>query len=159
MHDPLIRKAVAADAPVIAHFNTAMALETEGRRLDPVRAAAGARRLFEDPGLGFYLVAELDGEVAASLMVTTEWSDWRNGQFWWIQSVYVRPDLRRRGLFRTLHEALRAMATADPGVCGFRLYVEQDNAAAMATYDALGMKATAYRMFEELKPGVQWFRT
>jgi ribosomal protein S18 acetylase RimI-like enzyme len=158
MTPPLIRKAVPADAPVIAHFNTAMALETEGRRLDPMRASAGARRLFEDPSLGFYLVAELEGEIAASLMVTSEWSDWRNAQFWWIQSVYVRPDLRRRGIFRALYDALRKAAQADPGVCGFRLYVDQDNAPAMATYEALGMEATAYRMFEELKAGVNWFR-
>ena len=153
-----IRKALATDAPTIAAFNEAMAFETEGKRLDPQRSAAGAQRLFTDPSLGFYLVAEDEGHVVASLMVTSEWSDWRNAQFWWIQSVYVTPGYRRRGIFRSLYEALGAMAADDPGVCGFRLYVERDNRNAQSTYLALGMEETHYLLFEELKKGVAWFR-
>ncbi|MBI5277176.1 MAG: GNAT family N-acetyltransferase [Burkholderiales bacterium] len=153
-----VRKAVATDAPVITAFNIAMAFETEGKELDPQRADAGTARLFADPALGFYLVAEDSGEVVASLMVTTEWSDWRNAQFWWIQSVYVRQDRRRQGLFRTLYRALHAMAADDPGVCGFRLYVERDNRNAQSTYRALGMDETHYLVYEELKAGVAWFR-
>ena len=153
-----IRKAVPTDAPTIAAFNEAMAFETEGKRLDPQRAAAGARRLFTDPSLGFYLVAEDAGETVACLMVTSEWSDWRNAQFWWIQSVYVRPQWRRKGIFRALYQSLHAMAADDSGVCGFRLYVEKENRAAQATYHALGMEETHYLLFEELRKGVNWFK-
>ena len=92
---------------------------------------------------------EAGGEVAAALTITTEWSDWRNGFFWWIQSVYVRPEHRRRGLYRTLHEHVRAAAEADPEVCGLRLYVERENASAQETYRALGMHETHYRMYEQ----------
>jgi ribosomal protein S18 acetylase RimI-like enzyme len=152
-----IRKAGPADAATLTAFNTAMALETEGKALDPARATAGVQRLLADPALGFYLVAEDGARVVGSLMVTTEWSDWRNAQFWWIQSVYVLPDARRGGVFRALYEALRAMAAQDAGVCGFRLYVEQENTAAQATYRSLGMDRTHYQMFEEAKPGVDWF--
>jgi ribosomal protein S18 acetylase RimI-like enzyme len=91
-------------------------------------------------------------------MVTNEWSDWRNGLFWWIQSVYVQKDWRRQGVYRRLYEHVRAMAQADPGVCGFRLYVEKDNDVAHATYAALGMVQTDYLIYEELKPGVRYFR-
>lgn len=153
----LIRRATAADAATIHAFNTAMALETEDKRLDPGRSRAGVERLLSDASLGFYLVAEENGRVLASLMVTTEWSDWRNAQFWWIQSVYVVPEARRRGVFRMLYLALRESAAGDPGVCGFRLYVERDNAPAHATYRSLGMEQTHYQLYEELKPGVAWF--
>jgi ribosomal protein S18 acetylase RimI-like enzyme len=99
--------------------------------------------------LGFYLVAEAaDGQVAGSLMVTTEWSDWRNGRFWWIQSVYIQPDWRRRGVFRALYRHLTEIAEDEPDVCGFRLYVERENAAAQATYRALGMHEGVYRVYE-----------
>jgi ribosomal protein S18 acetylase RimI-like enzyme len=153
----VIRKGEARDAAVISAFNTAMALETEAKRLDPMRARDGVLRLLAEPSLGFYLVAERAGEVVACLLVTTEWSDWRNAQFWWIQSVYVKPDARRQGVFRALYETLRAMAADDPGVCGFRLYVERENANAQATYRSLGMEEQHYFIYEELKPGVKWF--
>jgi ribosomal protein S18 acetylase RimI-like enzyme len=152
-----IRRGEARDAATIAAFNTAMAFETEDKRLDPQRAAAGVQRMLADPSLGFYLVAEQAGQVVACLMVTTEWSDWRNAQFWWIQSVYVTPAARRSGVFRTLYGALQEMARSNAGVCGFRLYVEHENANAQATYRALGMEKTDYFVFEELKAGVKWF--
>ncbi|HVZ44064.1 MAG TPA: N-acetyltransferase [Ramlibacter sp.] len=152
-----IRKGEARDAAVISAFNTAMAFETEGKRLDAGRARDGVLRLIGEPSLGFYLVAERAGEVVACLMVTSEWSDWRNAQFWWIQSVYVKPEARRQGVFRALYESLKAMAFGDPGVCGLRLYVERENAAAQATYRALGMQEQRYFVFEELRPGVNWF--
>ena len=100
--DLLVRAARREDADTIAAFNAAMALETEGKRLRPEVLGAGVRRLLGEPALGFYLVAEVHGEVVGCLMVTTEWSDWRNGRFWWIQSVYVPAAWRRRGVFRAL---------------------------------------------------------
>ena len=149
-----IRLAHAGDADVIARSNIAMAFETEGKRLLPEVVTAGVRRLLAEPGLGFYLVAEAEGQVAGCLMITTEWSDWRNGQFWYIQSVYVQPAWRRLGVFRALYEHVGERAAAQPGVCGFRLYVEQHNAAAQQTYRSLGMVETDYRVMEWLRPGV-----
>ena len=149
-----IRRVTDADAPTLAAFNAAMALETEHKRLMPEVVLRGVRRLIAEPALGFYLLAEVDGEVAGSALVTTEWSDWRDGRFWWIQSVYVPPHLRRRGVFRALYAAIRELAAREPDVCGFRLYVEKDNAGAQATYRSLGMHETEYRVMEELRPGV-----
>jgi ribosomal protein S18 acetylase RimI-like enzyme len=151
-----VRPARAEEADTLAGFNIAMALETEGRRLLPEVVGAGVRRLLAEPALGFYLVAVADGEVVGSAMVTTEWSDWRNGRFWWIQSVYVRREWRRRGVFRALYAHIRAAAAQAPDVCGFRLYVERENAAAQATYRALGMQETEYRIMEELRAGVRY---
>jgi ribosomal protein S18 acetylase RimI-like enzyme len=158
MSDTLtIRRAEARDADAIAAFNRAMALETEGKALIPELVAAGVRRLLADPSLGFYLVAEHDGRVVACLMVTNEWSDWRNGLFWWIQSVYVEADWRRRGVYRRMYDRIRELAQADPAICGFRLYVEKENAVAQRTYAGLGMEPTDYLMYEELRPGVRYF--
>ena len=153
-HDLRMRAAGPHDAPLLAQFNIAMARETEGKRLLPAVVGAGVRRMLAEPSLGFYLVAEAGGEVAGSLMVTTEWSDWRNGRFWWIQSVYVRPAWRRRGVFRALYRHLAEHAEREPDVCGFRLYVERENAAAQSTYFALGMAGTDYLLFEQLRAGV-----
>jgi GNAT superfamily N-acetyltransferase len=152
-----IRKARPADARTIADFNCAMALETEHKALFADRVNAGVQRLIGDPALGFYLVAEVQGEVIACLLVTNEWSDWRNGMFWWIQSVYVVAPWRRRGVYRRLYDHVRELARADGGVCGFRLYVEKDNANAQATYASLGMAPTDYLIYEELKPGLRYF--
>ena len=149
-----VRPAQPGDADAIAAFNAAMAFETEGKRLRPDVLGAGVRRMLGEPALGFYLTAEAGGEVVACLMVTTEWSDWRNGRFWWIQSVYVQPAWRRRGVFRLLYAAVRERALREPDVCGLRLYVEHENAAAQATYRSLGMQKTDYFVFEELKPDV-----
>jgi ribosomal protein S18 acetylase RimI-like enzyme len=149
-----VRPAREDDADAIAAFNSAMAFETEGKRLLPQVLGAGVRRLLAEPALGFYLVAEAQGQVVACLMVTTEWSDWRNGRFWWIQSVYVQPGWRRRGVFRTLYAHVSAAAARQPDVCGLRLYVEHENTSAQATYRSLGMVRTDYQLFEQLKPGV-----
>ena len=127
-----------------------MALETENKVLDPKAAQLGVQGLFERPQFGFYLVAEVDGQAAASLMVTYEWSDWRNGLFWWIQSVYVKQDYRRKGLYRAMYAELKRMALTQPmPVCGFRLYAETDNTNAHATYRECGMHVCEYLMFEE----------
>ncbi|MDX1570547.1 MAG: GNAT family N-acetyltransferase [Xanthomonadales bacterium] len=147
--DPVVRRATLEDAPVIARFNQAMARETEGKELDAEVLAAGVRAVFDDPNRGFYLVAESDECVAGCLMITYEWSDWRNGMFWWIQSVYVHPDFRREGIYRTLYAEARAMGRK-AGAIGFRLYVETENSRAQQTYAALGMERCAYAMFEEL---------
>ena len=144
-----IRSATPADAETIASFNEAMATETEGKTLDPATIRAGVRGLFARPDLGFYVVAEDGGRIVGQLMITYEWSDWRNGVFWWIQSVYVRPEFRGKGIYRALHAHVSTMAKAAGGVCGFRLYVEKENAAAQETYRRLGMHETPYVLFEE----------
>jgi ribosomal protein S18 acetylase RimI-like enzyme len=151
-----IRRGTEADAATLADFNIAMARETEGKRLLPDVVGAGVRRLLAEPSLGFYLVAQAQGEVVGSALVTTEWSDWRNGRFWWIQSVYVRPDWRRRGVFRALYAHIQQAAAHEPDVCGFRLYVEHENATAQATYRTLGMTTTDYLLLEALRPGVRY---
>lgn len=146
--DCTIRAAVANDAEVIAAFNSAMALETEGRRLDPAAVRRGVGRVLADARLGTYHVVERAGQVVGQLLVTYEFSDWRDGLFWWIQSVYVAPAARRGGVYRALYEHVLAQARATAGVCGVRLYVDQDNTAAQEVYLRLGMTETAYRMYE-----------
>ena len=152
-----IRLATPADAGVLIEFNAAMALESERKELLPDVIGAGVRSLLGNPAAGFYLLAEQDSAVG-SLMITKEWSDWRNGTFWWIQSVYVRPQFRRQGVYKNLYRHVQELASKDPAVCGFRLYVERENERAQATYSALGMKQTHYLVFEELKPGVRFYR-
>ncbi len=152
-----IRLATPADAAVLVEFNVAMALETEGKELLPEVIGAGVHSLLGNPAAGFYVIAEVE-RVLAALMITKEWSDWRNGSFWWIQSVYVRPEARRQGIYRRLYGHVQEMAAKDPKVCGFRLYVERENSRAQATYKALGMKKTRYLVYEELKPGVRFYR-
>ena len=147
-----VRRATTTDVTALVAFNRAMAMETEGRELETAVVTAGVQSLLGRPELGFYLIAECSGEVAASLMVTSEWSDWRNGLFWWIQSVYVKPDYRRRGLYRQLYRQVKQLAAERGDVCGFRLYVEKDNRQAQQTYAALGMRETAYKLFEEAGP-------
>ena len=147
-----VRRATLEDVPRIARFNLAMARESEGRALDAALLEQGVRHLLLEPGKGFYLMAEADGEAAGSLMVTYEWSDWRNGCFWWIQSVYVLPEFRRRGVYSRMHAHVREAALKDGHACGLRLYVEKDNTGAQATYGRLGMRETDYRLFEEEFP-------
>lgn len=141
---PTIRKATPADEDVLVRFNAALAEESEGKRLHEPTLRAGVRAGLADPQKGFYTVAEFDGEIVGQVLVTYEWSDWRNGWFWWVQSVYVRSDARRVGVFRTLFEHLRTAATADPTVIGLRLYVEHDNHRAHQTYQALGLTDEPY---------------
>jgi ribosomal protein S18 acetylase RimI-like enzyme len=144
-----VRKAVADDWEVIARFNRAMAMETEKKELPLPIITAGVQAVFRNPGYGFYAVAEIDKNIVGCLMVTPEWSDWRNGVFWWIQSVYVQPELRKQGVYRALYEFVKNAAQENPEVCGFRLYVEKENLRAQKTYRALGMEETAYRLYEE----------
>jgi GNAT superfamily N-acetyltransferase len=145
---PVVRAATLADAEFLADGNARMAWETERLELDRDRLRAGVEAVFADTGRGFYLIAEVDGERAAQMMITYEWSDWRNGVFWWIQSVYTVPEMRGRGAFRALYEAVDTMTRERGGVCGLRLYVEAHNEAAQATYRRCGMSETVYRMFE-----------
>ena len=143
-----VRRATPADAPAIAGFNAALAWETERKRLAPAVLAAGVAAVFADPAKGFYTVADRGGEVVGQMMVTFEWSDWRNGWFWWVQSVYVRPDARRGGVIRAVFDHVRRQAEADPSVIGLRLYLEQGNDKARATYRALGLADADYGMME-----------
>ena len=147
-----VRDAVLADVDVIVDANVAMAMESEGKVLERAIVDRGVERLLRDPTRGRYLVAVVvDGcgreTIVGQLMLTREWSDWRDGWWWWIQSVYVAPDWRRRGVYRALHDAVVAEVDASDDVCGVRLYVEPENEPARATYRALGMVET-YRVME-----------
>ena len=148
-----VRRATIEDVAFIVDSNRAMAAETEDVGLDPARLRAGVEYLLEHETEGLYLIAERDSEAAGTLMITFEWSDWRNGRFWWIQSVYVPSRFRRSGIYRAMHEAVRQLASADPQACGLRLYVERDNTVAQQTYRDIGMFETHYRLYEEsLRP-------
>lgn len=144
-----VRDATTADVPVIVDFMAAMAAETEDRALDRILVGKGILHAITHPADAIYLVAEVDGVVRGCLMLTFEWSDWRAGRFWWIQSVFVADGWRRLGIYTRLHEAVRSRAMQDPLACGIRLYVEKDNHPAQATYTAMGMIQTDYRVFEE----------
>lgn len=144
----IIRQALAQDAAELAEFNISMARETESVELIPDVIRAGVEAMIQHPERGFYLVVELDNGIQASLMVTTEWSDWRNGTFWWIQSLYVEPEWRRRGVLRSMHDYIMAETRARPDVCGVRLYVEAGNTTAQAAYERVGLSASTYRVFE-----------
>jgi ribosomal protein S18 acetylase RimI-like enzyme len=151
-----IRPAHAADAALLAEWAAAMALETEDKVLEPATVHAGVAAGIADPAKARYFIAMRDAKFAGAetvgipvgtLMLTTEWSDWRNGDWWWIQSVYVPPEHRKQGVFAALYRHVEAMAREAPGVVGLRLYVERDNASAQKTYEALGMQDEGYRMF------------
>jgi GNAT superfamily N-acetyltransferase len=150
MNDQIVvRRGQMRDADGLADFNIAMARETENKELSRKLVCAGVSTVMRNPEHGFYVIAERAGEIAGSLMVTHEWSDWRNGEFWWIQSVYVKQEFRRQGIYRRLYEFVRAKALEKGNVCGFRLYVERGNTVAQQTYRDLGMAETVYRMFEQ----------
>jgi ribosomal protein S18 acetylase RimI-like enzyme len=144
-----IRPAEPGDVTLLVEFNRAMAEESEDKGLDVETLRRGVEHLLARPADGFYLLAERGGQPAGALMVTYEWSDWRNGRFWWIQSVYVLPEHRRQGVYRAMHSHVRERARADAEACGLRLYVERENTGAMATYRALDMVETHYRLYEE----------
>jgi ribosomal protein S18 acetylase RimI-like enzyme len=145
-----VRDAGPGDAAIIAAFNSAMAEETEGKSLDPDTVGPGVANVLADSRRGRYWVAENGGAVVGQLMVTYEWSDWRNGNLWWIQSVYVCPDWRRKGVFSVLYRHVESLAATDPEVIGLRLYVEQNNTRAQHTYEALGMVKPHYLVMEAL---------
>lgn len=146
---PHIRSATPDDASSIADFNIRMAMETENLALDPSTIFPGVRAIFVDPSRGQYFVAEIAGSVVGCLLITHEWSDWRNGDIWWIQSVYVQPDARRKGVFTGLYRHVEKVARA-AGAVGLRLYMEEENKTAQATYERLGMNLTHYRVLEEM---------
>jgi ribosomal protein S18 acetylase RimI-like enzyme len=152
LDDLNVRLAKPEDVGMIVSFSAAMALETENRRLDLDRLYEGTITLLESPDRGFFMVAELEQtnkcQLLGQLMITYEWSDWRNGAFWWIQSVYVDPAWRRRGVFRRMHETVMATAKTSPNVCGVRLYVEESNGAAQAVYRRVGLTPSSYAIFE-----------
>jgi ribosomal protein S18 acetylase RimI-like enzyme len=145
-----LRIAEERDLPALVEFNLAMASETEGLRLPLETLTAGIRSLMANPRYGFYVVAEEGAQTIGSLMITYEWSDWRDGLFWWVQSVYVKPDYRRRGVYSRLYKFAKGLAAGDGRVRGFRLYVEGENLVAQRTYERLGMTESHYRMYEEL---------
>ena len=146
-----LRLAQLSDAEDIAAFNEVMAKETEGKILLPDIVLAGVNTLLINPSQGFYVVAEIDSQVVGCLMITKEWSDWRNGVFWWIQSVFVKQEYRRRGIYRRMYQFIKQLANKKDDVCGFRLYVEQNNTIAKETYKELGMTQLPYLMFEASK--------
>lgn len=143
-----IRKANSSDIETIAQFNINMAMETENKELPRPIITKGVETMINNPHLGFYLIAEIDGIIAGSLMVTTEWSDWRDGLFWWVQSVYVIEKYRRQGIYSALYNYVKELSASE-NVCGFRLYVEKENIIAQKTYEKLGMEQTHYYMYEE----------
>ncbi len=146
----VIRDAVPADGPIIAEFNSRLSEETEGKALDPAIIGPGVAAMLADPLKGHYWVAEADGEIVGQIMVTFEWSDWRNGNWWWLQSVYVRKDHRESGVFGSLFRYVEALARDDGSVVGIRLYVEKDNARAQSIYDKLGFRETGYQMQQKV---------
>jgi GNAT superfamily N-acetyltransferase len=146
----LIRLANKRDAAAMVEFNQAMAQETEGKFLDKAILKGGVEAVFDGAGKGFYVVAESENKIVGGLMVTFEWSDWRNSWFWWIQSVYILPDFRGRRIYRQLYEFVKQKAVEAKNVCGFRLYVEKDNARAQKVYEKSGMEQSHYLMYEEM---------
>ena len=144
-----IRQARPDDLDVICEFNTRMAAETEDLFLDPERLRDGVRQVLNDPDRGIYFLGEKGGRVVAQTSITFEWSDWRNGWFWWLSSVYVLPEIRGHGVFCAVLEHIESRARAAGDVCGIRLYVDSDNQAAARVYDRLGLPASRYRMREK----------
>jgi ribosomal protein S18 acetylase RimI-like enzyme len=147
-----LRQAVSADAPTIIEYNLRLAEESEGKQLDRETLTAGVVAGLADANKSRYFVAEEEGVLVGQVMLTFEWSDWRNGWIWWVQSVYVIVNARRRGVFRALYNHVRNLAVADPLVKGLRLYVERHNETAMATYFHLGMADAGYQVLEEIFP-------
>ncbi|HSD73824.1 MAG TPA: N-acetyltransferase [Steroidobacteraceae bacterium] len=144
----VIRPGTPADLDFVVDCNARLARETEDKQLDPAKLRPGVESVLATPAKGRYFIAELDRRPAGQIMFTTEWSDWRNGFFWWIQSVYVMPQARRSGVFTALFRHLERLAREDPTVCGLRLYVDQANEAAQRTYRRLGLDATHYTLME-----------
>jgi GNAT superfamily N-acetyltransferase len=146
-----IRLAVTTDIDALVGFNKAMALETEDKVLDASVLRPGVAAVFEDPNKGFYVVAEVDTTIVGGLLITFEWSDWRNKWFWWIQSVYVLPQYRGQSVYRQLYKFVKTLADQRGDVCGFRLYVERENERAQRVYEKLGMQRSHYLAYEEEK--------
>ena len=148
MSDITVRLGTPGDIDALVASQQAMARETEGKTLHAAQLRKGVNAVFISPDKGFYLVAQVESEVVGTLLITYEWSDWRNATFWWVQSVYVDPSWRRRGVYRAMHEYVRESASARKDVCGLRLYVDRDNHVAQQTYADLGMVNSRYDMYE-----------
>ena len=146
----LIRNAVPSDAPSIIDFQLKMAWETENLRLNSETVTKGVEAVFSDPSKGSYYVAEAAGKVVASLLITFEWSDWRNCNVWWFQSVYVLPEYRRQGVFRKMYTHIKELAR-EQDIAGLRLYVETRNSRAQKTYESLGMSSEHYSFYEWMR--------
>jgi GNAT superfamily N-acetyltransferase len=149
------REAIPADVPLIARFQIDMARETEGLELDSQTLKRGVQAVFEDPSRGRYYVGERDGQLVGSTLITYEWSDWRYGTVWWIQSVHVVPEARRQGVYAGLYAYIKALAEADDRVKGIRLYVDRRNHLAQFVYARLGMNGEHYQVFEWMKNSKQ----
>ena len=147
-----VRAARPEDLESLVDFNCRLARETEDHELDPATVRRGLSKLFDNPAAGFYTVAEQGGRVVGCLLITFEWSDWRDGWLWWIQSVYVEAAARRGGVFRRLFEHVREQAETDGDVRGLRLYVERGNDRAQATYASMGLEEAPYKMYERFFP-------
>ncbi len=143
-----VRDARADDHATIVAWNIALAAESEGKTLDPAVVGAGVRRVLDDPALGRYFIAEAGGHAVGQMMLTFEWSDWRNGMFWWIQSVFVDPTRRGVGVFAALYRHVETQARASGAVRGLRLYVHDGNEKAVAVYRRMGMEDGHYRVME-----------
>jgi ribosomal protein S18 acetylase RimI-like enzyme len=151
-----IRRAEIKDRETIVAFNKEMGFETESVELDSDVLARGVEELLNDTNKGFYILAEVNGKVVGQLMITYEWSDWRNANFWWIQSVYILPEYRQQGVYKSLYKYIYEIAAADKNVCGLRLYVDRKNERAKKAYENLGMVQSHYDMFEvEIKHNIQ----
>ena len=150
MSECVIRAATIDDLETITDFNARLAEETEDTSLDREVVRRGVAALLSDRTRGSYYVACDDGGIIGQIMHTREWSDWRNGDIWWIQSVYVRREHRRHSVFRSLYGHLKALAASDPAVVGLRLYVDRENDGAQATYVGLGMRQTGYLVMQDL---------
>ena len=144
-----IREGTTSDAASISNFQRNMALETESKILDEDTVLKGVEKVLTSSDRGFYVIAEVDSKVIGSLMVTFEWSDWRNGWFFWIQSVFVDEAYRRQGVYRLMHNEVISRCKASKDCCGIRLYVERDYVNAQKVYNNLGMYDTDYYLFEE----------
>jgi GNAT superfamily N-acetyltransferase len=146
-----IRKAIETDSASIVEFQLAMAMETEQLQLHEPTVKKGVAAVFDDESKGVYYVAQLDGKVVGSLLTTFEWSDWRNGTVLWIQSVYVRPEYRKRSIFSHLYKHIQELVASNPDLRGIRLYADKTNSLAHGVYEHLGMTAEHYQMFEWMK--------
>ena len=144
-----IRLAARKDAQHFVEFNSAMALETEGKTLDLATVETAVNAVFDDPNKGFYVVAEESENIVGGLLVTYEWSDWRNAWWWWIQSVFLRPEARGKGVYSQLNAFVKKTAKESGNVYGIRLYVETENIHAQRVYEKVGMEQSHYLMYEE----------
>ncbi|MFB3892572.1 MAG: N-acetyltransferase family protein [Phycisphaerae bacterium] len=146
-----VRLAVPEDRQIIVDFQLRMARETEGMALDEPTVQKGVAAVFDDPNIGRYYIAHEAGKVLGSLLILSEWSDWRNGTVWWIHSVYVVPEARRRGVFKAMYAHLKRAVLASDGLRGLRLYVDRRNTGAQKVYESLGMDGRHYQMYEWMK--------